>query len=340
MEAANKPIVSIIIPVYNVEAYFADCLKAVRAQTFADWELILVDDGSTDGSVELLVSKLHQTNSGPSRARNAGIDAAQGQFIAFVDADDLIEPAYLEKMVDAANTYGSDLALCGFVRFRDGVTQEYLLSRIPIGLFGDMSSFMLVYGEARTNMFGVSIWAKLYRKEILDRYGIRFDPEITYEEDCNFNADYLSRIHTAVAVGEALYRYRQMDVSLSKSYRKDTFRFLVHGYHRRRELLKQYGRNDLLPAQERIFLIVVKMAALKIFRSGLPRREKLSEYRNIMDFPESQQVATKENCQGSVTTRMIVRAVRKKAPRHLSFVVRLWDIADRIHNKLIERKQG
>ena len=350
MEAgAKQPTVSVIIPVYNAGAYLSECLSAVRRQTYADWELILIDDGSTDGSADVCdaaaaedarIRVMHQPNGGVSRARNAGLDAASGKYIAFVDADDVILPTYLEKLVGAAETYGMDLALCGFVRFRGDQTKEYLFSRSPIGLYPDLPSFLQVYAEGRTNMLGVCVWAKLYSAEIIKRYDIRFDPEISYEEDCAFNIDYFSHMQTAVTVGEYLYRYRQMDVSLSKSYRKDTFRFLVNGFQRRCALLKQNGREDLIPRQEAVFLSVVITTAMKIMRSGLPYRERIEEYRLMMAYPESQRAVRKENRSESFFVNRIAASVRKKAPRRLSLILRLWDIADRALHKIRKRKNG
>ena len=352
MSESAAPAVSVIVPVYNIETHLKACLNAVLAQTFTDFELILIDDGSTDGSARICdetaasdarVRVIRQPNSGVSRARNAGLDAAKGAYIAFVDSDDIIVPTYLEKLVSAAETYHTDLVLCGFSRFRPDAEQQYLIGPIPIGLYRSMREFVQLYGEGRTNMFGVSIWAKLYRASIIRENNIRFDPEISYEEDCNFNADLLPHCQTAAVVGEALYRYRQMDESLSKSYRPDTFHFLIHGFHRRCELLKQFGRTDLIRAQEQIFLWVIKLNCDKIVRSDLKHREKIAAYRAIMEYPESQRAAAKKNRTDSVFTNLVAATVRKKAPRRLSLILHIWSAADRFRRflkKQAERKHG
>lgn len=108
-----ESIVSVIVPVYNVASYLPACIDSVLAQTFADFELLLVDDGSTDGSGDICddyacrdvrVTVLHQPNAGPAAARNAALDVAQGEYVAFVDSDDVIHRQYLEVLYRCIST--------------------------------------------------------------------------------------------------------------------------------------------------------------------------------------------------------------------------------------------
>ena len=125
------PKVSIIVPVYNAEKYLQECVESVLCQTLSDIELILVDDGSSDGSKELCdelaknhsgtcLRVIHQANSGVSAARNAGIRAAEGEFLLFTDSDDYVEPDYLEKMAALQENSDADLVLCGYHHLYDG----------------------------------------------------------------------------------------------------------------------------------------------------------------------------------------------------------------------------
>ena len=118
---SEKPEISIIVPVYQVEKYLNECIDSILAQTFTDFELILVDDDSPDNCPALCdaaakrdsrVRVIHKQNGGVSTARNAGLDAAQGNWIAFVDSDDTVEPEYLEKMHKAVLETGADFAIC------------------------------------------------------------------------------------------------------------------------------------------------------------------------------------------------------------------------------------
>ncbi len=118
----GKPIISVIIPVYNVERDLQRCLDSVIAQTYSHIEILLVDDGSTDNScmicdryagIDSRISVIHQKNGGVGKARNAGLDAATGDYISFVDADDWLEPEMLEKLLQKAQAADASVAICG-----------------------------------------------------------------------------------------------------------------------------------------------------------------------------------------------------------------------------------
>ena len=338
MEQNREPTVSIIVPVYNAKKVLWRCLDSIYAQTYGSWEAILVDDGSQDGSAEICddapnkdprFRRIHKANGGVSSARNVGIEDARGKYLMFVDADDIIVPTCLEKMVRAIETYGTDLVLCGYERFRGDWTEAHPFSQYSVTLMQSLPEFLMVYTEARTNLFGVSIWGKLYRADIIRRNGIRFDPEISYEEDCNFNMDYLPHIRTAAALSEKLYRYRQSDTSLSKAYRKGTYRFLIHGFRRRRELLEKNGMGELVPKLESILLLVTKAMCMKLVSAPLSRSERLEEYRTIVSFPEARAAAAYAERPKSRFTRWVAFAVRRRSPKLLDLVMRTWQCADR-----------
>ena len=110
--------ISIIIPVYNVEQYIKNCLESVINQTYDNWEIILIDDGSTDNSKaiyeNIAIKKFKQTNKGVSAARNLGIEKAQGDYIVFLDADDWIEKNFLERMLEVIENEDADIVQCNF----------------------------------------------------------------------------------------------------------------------------------------------------------------------------------------------------------------------------------
>lgn len=124
----NMPCISLIVPVYNVKPHLSTCVESILAQTFTDFECILVDDGSRDGSAHLCdvyadrdarVRVIHQANAGVSSARNAGIQVAQGEWLAFVDADDCIHPAYLDLLLGAARTQKAQIACCSYAEIAE-----------------------------------------------------------------------------------------------------------------------------------------------------------------------------------------------------------------------------
>ncbi len=336
----QKPIISVVVPVYNAERDLPACLASIRVQTFPQWEAILIDDGSTDGSAAILdeaakheprFTVIHKENAGVSNARNDGIERAFGTYLMFIDADDLVTPTCFSEMVAASERYGTDLVLCGFDRFNDEMEKHFQLTRFYGVLLPETQQLVMLYTEARTNMFGVSIWGKLFRLDMIRENGIRFDPSVTYEEDCVFMTDCIPHIRSAIALGAPMYRYRQQEESLSKGYRKDTFRFLVNGYQRRCALLKRYGLSESLPNAKGIFFGVVKNTCIKLVNAGLPKSERLSEYEAIMAFPEVQDAVVFEKKSKSGLTNRICAAIKAKDAKKLDRVMRRWKVMDRAY---------
>lgn len=190
MEEHKNPLISIIVPVYQVKPYIGECVESLLAQTYANLEILLVDDGSTDGSGEICdeyarrdgrVRVIHQENRGVSAARNTGLDQAKGKYVAFVDSDDAVLPDYIELLYDLLCRYQADIAACAFVR---GEMEEIRRGRVasmergPDFAGGDKSvntreicmtsEQMLRQWHGRYKKWETIVCNKLYRKSILD----------------------------------------------------------------------------------------------------------------------------------------------------------------------------
>ena len=129
----KQPEISIIVPVYKTERFLSACISSILAQTFTDFELILVDDGSPDNCPALCdaaaekdsrVRVIHQQNKGLSGARNAGINVARGNWLGFVDSDDMIDPTFCEKMLHAAVQAGAEMAVCNILRMKENKARD------------------------------------------------------------------------------------------------------------------------------------------------------------------------------------------------------------------------
>ena len=215
----SGPEISVIVPVYKVERFLPACIDSLLAQTFADFELILVDDGSPDGCPVLCdaaaekdnrVRVLHKANGGVSTARNAGLDMARGKWIAFVDSDDSVQPDYLEKMYTAARAVGADIALCGgqCVDEEGGVIGPGE-PRITDEVMGREEALRrLVTPEYQVP------WNKLYRRDVLEAHGLRI-PQVLFAEDQLFNLEYLHFVRTVVSIPDIGYHYLQNPQSVS-----------------------------------------------------------------------------------------------------------------------------
>lgn len=315
-------LISIIVPVYNVEKYLTICIESLIKQTYRKIEIILLDDGSKDSSLQICndyakedprIVVIHQENQGPSRTRNNGLDIASGKYVMFVDSDDYIEETMIEKMVAAIETNNADLVIGGYTRFTDNSDDPRTYSKEPSAVFESKKQLALLYTKPNTNMFGISIWGKLYRNDIIQNNNIRFKPEISYEEDCQFNIDYFEHIDRTVVINEVFYHYRQMEVSLSKGYKKGTFPFLVAGYNRRIEFVKKYSPGTSLNGLHSILLIVVKNTIIKIFNSDLSVAKKIKEYKMILDFEEVQFVAKTLGKSKNDFTRLLQNLIPKRS---------------------------
>ena len=174
-----QPKISVLIPVYNGAKYLPECLKSVRAQTFTDFEIICINDGSTDRTPEILRQwqqkepRLHiitQPNAGPAATRNRLLKEARGEYIAFVDADDKILPQYLEKLCQAAVSAHADITRCRLLNLSEDGSQFFpaengieLKSSTPTR----QERFMCGYVRHE-------VWAKLFRAEFVREQGLRF----------------------------------------------------------------------------------------------------------------------------------------------------------------------
>ena len=258
------PVISVIVPVYQAESFLHTCVSSVLGQTFRDLELILVDDGSTDGSGALCdqaareddrVRVIHKENGGVSRARNDGIAAARGNYLAFCDADDYILPNTLEVMYAALTGAGADTAGCGHcLLWPDGRREEYP-GALPAGTYGPQElregivkpllGQRLDFGQGVLNGFIVRF---LFSREIVRDNQIAF--EGAYLEDELFLMEYCLHARKLAMVDDPFYIYLQNPASVTRNYlpryQEEFARFLA----RKQALAERYGLDKLSPGWE------------------------------------------------------------------------------------------
>lgn len=222
--------VSVIIPVYNGAEWLEDCIASFNAQSFKDFEILLIDDGSTDGSgavCDLMaagdpkIRVFHKENGGAGSARNLGIEKARGKYIAFTDADDTVRPGYLARLYGAAAETGADLVMCDcFKEWKEGFTPQsrpirgglYTKEQIKDELYG-----CLVMFDDLEPPPTVSNWLCLIKRSLLMDKAIRY-PEVRLCEDLFFGSVVLFCAESFVYLkGEYLYDYRYRECSVSHS---------------------------------------------------------------------------------------------------------------------------
>lgn len=212
--------ISVIVPIYRVEKYLPACIESILNQTFTDFELILVDDGSPDACPGLCdaaakrdarVRVIHQANAGLSAARNAGLSAARGAWVSFVDSDDFIAPTFLQTLHDAAAKTGADCAICGIQLTNDlgGQIESTFPVDVPDGVCTGRDILNTI--RRQMNMPYIVAWNKLYRRAVFA--SLRY-PLGRRNEDIFVFAELFDTVKTAVCVPERLYFYRQRTESI------------------------------------------------------------------------------------------------------------------------------
>ncbi len=221
-------LLSVIVPVYQVEDYLARCLDSILTQSFSGFELILVDDGSTDRCPEIIaayeaqdrrVVSVRKENGGVSSARNAGMKMARGRYLIFIDSDDYIAPGLFEAAVRAAEDGGAEQVVWRYRRVDEEREYEPAFSvedeTVDVEKMG-LQRFYLKYWPLST--FGVEVCNKLFRRDIVEKNGLEFlQNREDLGEDLLFNAMYQMHVHRIVSMKEPFYFYFQRRESIMHS---------------------------------------------------------------------------------------------------------------------------
>ena len=220
--------VSIITPVYNAEKYLRKAIESIQAQTLQDWELLLIDDGSTDTSPQICdeyalkdkrIHVFHKKNGGVASARQLGTDHAKGEYIIHVDADDWIEPTMLEELYDKANKSNADVVLCDY--YVNKPTEQIYISQKPTdetanGVLREM--FQRLHG---------SLWNKLVLRACYKEYDVHFIPSIDYCEDVLIWVQLLQHNIKLVYLSQAFYHYRMTPTSITRNFNRKSYEMRI-----------------------------------------------------------------------------------------------------------------
>lgn len=213
---------SIVIPFYNAEAYLSQLLASIcQSKTQYEYEVLLIDDGSTDASVAVVdrfvaehrnISYFQISHGGVSRARNIGISKSSGTYICFIDADDLISPDYIERMVSSIRS-GADLVACGYELRNSNGTRQRILTDAD---YHNLPEALLAMETVKRTMVQ-SVWNKIFVKQIIDKYEISFPEKLSIGEDHSFFLDYCSHIKHIKTISNVLYIHIKNEKSLSNN---------------------------------------------------------------------------------------------------------------------------
>ena len=248
--------ISIIVPIFNTAKYLSKCIESICVQIYSELEIILVDDGSTDGCYEICenykkkdsrIVVIHKENGGLVNARKTGIDHAHGDYIAYVDGDDWIEPDMYERMYKKITEQVVDVVMCG--RYEDtGETTKAVFHGLPEGRYDKQALLEKVYPRLIVNdsffEWGVfpGVWDKLFKRELVERFQMSVDDRIAMGEDAACVYPCLLNAGSIYIMNECFYHYRQTTSSMVKqikSYAVERRQFQVL-YQTVNNSLKQY----------------------------------------------------------------------------------------------------
>ena len=217
-----EPTVIIIVPVYNAENTIPRCIESILNQEYSDFELLLVNDGSTDGSGAVCdayaardarVRVIHKENTGVSDTRNAALDQARGTYLQFLDSDDWITPDATSSLVRAAESAQCDLVVSDFYRVvGERVSQKGDIDDDGVMTREEYAAHMM---ENPADFYYGVLWNKLYRRSIVEAHHLRMDPEISWCEDFMFNLEYIRYAETFRALQVPIYYYVKTKGSLA-----------------------------------------------------------------------------------------------------------------------------
>lgn len=296
--------ITIIVPVYNVEQYIENAVNSVKAQTYTDWELLLVNDGSTDQSLQICrkfekqdprIHVIDKANGGVSSARNAGIEQARGEWIGFLDGDDWMEADCLET-VSAETDERTDVVCWNYWRNTGSSQTEnqpihpvYMQIESPKELI-KVTMFPQYSLKKSGRSFGgiKGMCTKLVRTRLVRENGLKFDTNVKIGEDALFSAQCFEHARKAVFINKYLYHYRLDNLSATRKCRPDIREVYINTLKAFQAFLEKDQDDDILLCYGGLTYACVARALDKYYfhpENRLPLRKKLSELADYLGDP-------------------------------------------------------
>ena len=322
----SNNLVSIIIPVYNVASYLDECLNSVINQTYNNLEIILIDDGSTDDSLEICnlfakkdkrIKVLHQDNAGVSSARNRGLNIITGKYVLFIDSDDKIESnmvEILERIIDRNDKI--DAVFCGYKEFDD-------ISGKIIKVVSPVKSKKLNRDNGVSEIFGeysTMLWNKMFRSSIIDSTDL-FDVTLRIGEDELWMIDVLKKADSIILIGTPLYYYRNRITGVTKEKKYSNAKMTDFESQKKvLDSIKEYDSEKLvLYAQERLYYIGQDIMKLAYYDGYFDIYQKIDS-----EIEEARKIwyENHANKLGVLRRKLVEKMMRMKFPK---IVIKMFD---------------
>ena len=297
--------VSVIVPVYNASKYLCRCISSILNQTFTDFELILINDGSTDNSLEILrkyevqdsrIVVIDKVNEGVSATRNLGIESAQGEYIMFCDSDDYAEPNWIQTLYETIDKNPDSSVLCAYssLNIQKKSENKVTLTDVKTTTHIDISEYYYIY----INNLSSFLWNKIYRHDVIKQNHIVFRTNLLEGEDLLFNIDYLKHIKDFVFIPESLYHWVDNNVyTLSRVFNPYYFDVLKEFYFPRLSIISDKDKQAFY--DNSFYRFYTSMEMVFDERNKASRREKIKYCNYILRsevFIDATKHAGKEQC--------------------------------------------
>ncbi len=301
-----ESLVSIIIPIYNAELYLVDCLESVIKQSYKNLEILLINDGSTDNSDKICIDYqqkddriryFNNSNHGVSYTRNYGISASKGDYVIFIDSDDICHINMVERLILSCKENDTDISICGIDAFYDTPSNVVKVFNED-NRYLDINSFLTeVVLKHQTDIYIGGPYNKIFKKTILDLYNVRFLEGRMFAEDFMFVLDYLKCCKTVSIVGTELYYYRRNAInSLTyKNYHDYDFEKAWNSreraYYHWENFFESFA--DLAVDKSRVYYLMVSFMTSMFYAEITSSRKRNEAVRNIKSLLNNEKNMTR-----------------------------------------------
>ena len=299
----KEPLVSVIIPVYNVYDYIERCFQSIRAQTYENIEIVLVDDGSTDGSGEKCDEfassycksvVIHQENAGLSVARNNGVKASSGEFITFVDSDDYIDNCYVDYLIKLMLTYDADVSIGKTRLVYEGTTERKEDKNTSIEI---LSSQEAISRMCYSNGFSVSAWAKMYKRCLVEKYP--YPPGKLYE-DLATTYKIFGDSNRIVYGSKTIYYWFQRDTGITFGKINDNQLYAIDAAKQQLEFIKKNYPDIVEAGEARCASKIIDLVPKTLNKGGMDYfhtlRTEIAPYFSSVLFNKNVRMTVKIRC--------------------------------------------
>lgn len=304
MKHTYFPLVSIIVPIYNVEKYLNECMDSILAQTYENLDIILVDDESPDSCPQMCdeyakrdsrIRVIHKKNGGLGFARNSGLDISKGKYVMFVDSDDYLAETAVETLVRFASEYDAQFVKGAFRKIDDTrmvlfeKTQEFRVFN-ETEIEYELRPRMLGSSPSKSDSIEMSVWATLYNMDIINSNNLRFDSERSFVcEDLPFNLSYLAHCTSALMITEMVYYYRFNPNSLSEKYVPNKFNRIIDMMHQIQTRFPELTKREQVRLARLFFVFLRKYLKFELSRSNVSKWDIIDGMRKICENPTTEQ---------------------------------------------------